>query len=249
MNANEYNVDYRSEKEKIVTTSGPMKHRIATFPEENFIKHHNKKLWRIFASVLSILAALCVVLFLSLHNNGQISTTSQDKNLFEQIIAPLVMQDPPEFHSISEVDSNILLTASVWKASTNPPLTEFNEEGLGVLPLEKVKTSYENLFESIPDTLFDHDTTAAFFKFDSAQKLFFISPYSNQSSFIPYIEKIKTKKDKVELCVWYVSPNDPWRSLLNNKPHKPNPEKQMIYTLKKSNQNYYIKSVLTATNG
>lgn len=249
MNANEYNADYRSEKEKIVTTSGPMNYRIATFPEENFIKHHHKKLWRIFASVLSILAALCVVLFLSLHNDGQISTTSQDKNLFEEIIAPLVMQDPPEFHSISEVDSNILLTASVWKASTNPPLTEFNEEGLGVLPLEKVKTSYENLFESIPDTLFDHDTTAAFFKFDSAQKLFFISPYSNQSSFIPYIEKIKTKKDKVELCVWYVSPNDPWRSLLNNKPHKPNPEKQMIYTLKKSNQNYYIKSVLTATNG
>ena len=34
MNKNEYTADYRNSTEEVITTSGPMQHRIAIFPDD-----------------------------------------------------------------------------------------------------------------------------------------------------------------------------------------------------------------------
>lgn len=245
MNKNEYTADYRNSTEEVITTSGPMQHRIAIFPEQQTTKTSKKGI-QITLAVICLLLALVTIALISLNHTGQFNISAacvEEDKTFADFVAPLVMFDPEPFDNPNNSNKDILLAASVWKATTSKPLSNSDSDSNATISKELVVNSYQELFGSIPEDLFSNDHTSDFFKYDKNSENFIILPYSNQSCYIPYIDSIDKNDESTNLTVWYVSPNDPWRSLRDDKPDKPEPTKKMIYTLKQNNGSLSITSV------
>ena len=193
----------------------------------------------LITGVIVLLLALVGVGYLATAVGTQIYRTvtddTQERN-YDQFIKPVVMQDPAAFSSQEDADQKMVLAASLWKAleDNSAVYTDYDDAGRTLVPLSDVSDACHQLFGPEAELQLSNLDADTFFTFDQDTNQFHVTPYSTQSSFIPYTESIWNEDGKTILRVGYVAPTDSWRSDESSAVEEPSPVKYMEYVLDKA---------------
>ena len=187
--------------------------------------------------VVVLLLALTGVGFLAATIGTQIYQAATDdsrERAYDEYLKPLVMQDPDAYDTPAEADEQMVLSASLWKAleDNSASYTDYDDMGRTIVPLADVSDACHGLFGPEVELQLNGLDEDNFFTFDDTDNQFHVTPYSTQSSFIPYTESIRVQADGEKvLTVGYVAPSDQWRSDNANAPEEPSPIKYMEYVI------------------
>lgn len=187
--------------------------------------------------IVVLLLALTGVGYLAATIGNQIyraATDDSKERAYDAYLKPLVMQDPEEFDEPVLADEEMVLSASLWKAleDHNTAYTDYDDMGRTIVPLADVSDACHALFGPDVELQLNNLDEDNFFTFNEDTNQFHVTPYSTQSSFVPYTESIGIQADgKTVLRVGYVAPSDAWRSEDEDAPERPSPVKYMEYVL------------------
>lgn len=212
----------------------------------------NKKQWiyRIFfAGMTMFLAVAGVVILLSAINRStSVINNSPTYAKYNNFIAPVVMHDPEPFSTISEVDSDVIISSSIWRNIFQNGIEnykEFDEQGLTLIPLDDIQNAAVDLFGPAATINASENIFGPFYFYKSGESNFHISTISNLGTFVPCVEEITEKNDELILNISYLSREDKFFSAGNDKADTPTPVKQMIYKMKVNSDTnkYYISKI------
>lgn len=207
----------------------------------------------LITGVIVLLLALTGVGFLATEIGQQIYTIATDdsrERAYDDYLEPLVMQDPEPFSSYEAADPQMVLSASLWKAlsDNSASYTEYDQDGRTLVPLADVSDACHSLFGPQAELELSDSGQENFFTFDETINQFHVTPYSNQSSYMPYTESIRTEDGKTVLKVGYVAPTDSWREE-SGEDAAPAPVKYMEYVLVSDGKNEYVEQVREPEEG
>ena len=243
----EYSVDYRSQDDIEMLKGTPCESIVESLEE---CKKKSKSVFRkLLAATLLSLSIMGVVYQVTINKETPVlfsSTAIGSAREYDDFIFPLVMQDPPPFNSVEEVEPVILISTSLWQTVMSRTVDEFDADGRAIIHVKEMWTSYDRLFGASYHPKLPEKINNDFFSFELSENKFHINPTTNQKCYIPYTESLLRDGEDIILKVGYVSPNDKWRSLRNERPEKPDPVKFLNYRLVKNNNYVNIKSVLSA---
>ncbi len=217
------------------------------------ISEINKKqlgMYRIFfAGITMILTVAGIIILLSAMNRTtSVISDSPTYTKYNNFIAPVVMHDPKPFADISEVNSDLIISSSIWRNIFQNGIEnykEFDEQGLTLIPLNDIQSAATDLFGSASTINTSENIFGPFYFYKSGESNFHISTISNLGTFVPHIEEITEKDNELILNVSYLSREDKFFSAGNDKADTPTPVKQMIYKMKVNpdTNKYYISKI------
>lgn len=208
----------------------------------------------LFMGVIVLLLALTGVGYLATTVGTQIYqmvTDDSRERSYDEFLRPIVMQDPEPFASQDEADGQMVLAASLWKAleDNSASYTDYDDSGRTLVPLVDVSDACHALFGPDAQLQLTNLNTDTFFTFDEETNQFHVTPYSTQSSFIPWTESITTEDGNTVLRVGYVAPTDSWREESGSNDEEPEPVKYMEYVLARDGDQEYVKEVREPEEG
>lgn len=208
----------------------------------------------LFMGVIVLLLALTGVGYLAATVGTQVyrmMTDDSRERSYDEFLRPIVMQDPEPFTSQEEADGQMVLAASLWKAleDNSASYTDYDDSGRTLVPLIDVSDACHALFGPNAQLQLVNLNTDTFFTFDEEANLFHVTPYSTQSSFIPWTESITTEGENTVLRVGYVAPTDSWREDSGSGEEGPEPVKYMEYVLARDGDQEYVKEVREPESG
>lgn len=163
---------------------------------------------------------------------------------FDNIILPVVMQNPEPFSEKNPPSMAMIVKSSVWDAAMNNKNIDSDEMGRVILTEDEVNESANRLFNMNIDFEGIESSTNDFYVFQRDKNNFLVNAISGTNNFVPHTVNFCQKGSEIILKVGYVIPEDGFNSsmtlLSENKI-----EKYMQYHLKK-NQNtgkYFISAV------
>lgn len=208
----------------------------------------------LFIGIIVLLLALTGVGYLATTVGTQVYRMVTDDSRergYDEFLRPLVMQDPEPFASQEEADGQMVLSASLWKAleDNSASYTDYDDSGRTLVPLVDVSDACHALFGPDAQLQLTNLNTDTFFTFDEETNMFHVTPYSTQSSFIPWTESIRTEDGNTVLRVGYVAPTDSWREESGTGEEEPEPVKYMEYVLAQNGDQEYVKEVREPEEG
>lgn len=217
------------------------------------ISEINKKqlgMYRIFfAGITMILTVAGVIILLSAMNRTtSVISDSPTYTKYNNFIAPVVMHDPKPFSEISEVNSDLIISSSIWRNIFQNGIEnykEFDDQGLTLIPLKDIQNAAIELFGPAAIINMSENIFGPFYSYNSGEDNFHISTISNLGTFVPRVEEMTEKNDELILNVSYLSREDKFFSAGNDKADTPTPVKQMIYKMKLNadTNKYYISKI------
>lgn len=249
----EYSIDYRDSiafknaREKI--TKREFKNN-----EPTTIPTYKKTAKKLLATILLFISVIVIAYEVIISKSSPTILSNvylnDDARKYDDFIFPVVMQDPTPFDRIENADCVMLVSASLWREILSKRIDNFDENGFGIVDEEDMWKNYDELFDCNFHPRLNANMETDFFKFDSSNSKFLIKPYSNQSCYIPYTQECRNDKNLLLLKVGYVSPNDSWRTLKQDRPIKPSPVKIVEYQLghNEKNGSIFIKSINSLTD-
>lgn len=208
----------------------------------------------LFIGVIVLLLALTGVGYLATTVGTQVYRMVTDDSRqrgYDEFLRPIVMQDPEPFASQEEADGQMVLAASLWKAleDNSASYTDYDDSGRTLVPLVDVSDACQALFGPDAQLQLSNLDTDTFFTFDEESNVFHVTPYSTQSSFIPWTESIRTEDGNTVLRVGYVAPSDSWREESGTGEEEPEPVKYMEYVLAQNGDQEYVKEIREPADG
>lgn len=199
-----------------------------------------------FAFACVVLTAFLIILVLGANFFEQ-NEDLQDFRYYDNIIWPVVMQDPLPFSEKSPPDFNVIINASIWSAAMENKFNrdKFNEDGMLVLSRKEVQDAAKKLFgENIVFPNFEC-CNGYFYKYNSSKKEFTVAAVSGVGGYIPHTVKAFQRNNDIFLNVGYISPKNQFNSEMN-KVDKCKIEKFARYKLKKntSTGEFYVSEVM-----
>ncbi len=165
---------------------------------------------------------------------------------YDDIIWPVVMQDPHPFDENRPLDRETMLRACLWELAMNRKdmSNAWNEEQQLVLPKSEVESAGKKLFGKEVDFSGLDCSDPCFYKFDDTKNEFLVEPVSGTNGFLPHTVNACHEGNDVILKVGYVSPKNQFNSEMN-KVFENKVEKYAKYRLKKDTNtgDFYILSV------
>ncbi len=165
---------------------------------------------------------------------------------YDDIIWPVVMQDPQPFDENRPPDKEIMLKASLWELAMNRKNVSdsWNEEQKLVLLKSDVESAGEKLFGKEVDFSGSNRINSNFYKFDDSKNSFVVEPVSGTEGFLPHTVNACHEGGDVVLKVGYISPKNQFNGEMN-KIFDNRVEKYAKYRLKKNMNtgDFYVSSV------
>ncbi len=159
-----------------------------------------------FIGVVSVISSI-------LGAGAKIMDNSKEKQMYNSLLAPLVVYDPLPFESPRQADQTLLLTSSVWAAIINEDMTlyERNEYDQALLPTVDVDKYFAKLFgTSIRLTHATFSDSGVDFEYNREKGAYAVPSTGLPSGFTPQVEKIKTSFTEKIVTVGYISPQASW---------------------------------------
>ena len=207
---------------------------------------NNKNQTRIFKLFLIslFLAAFSIAFVMAV---GFFSCRDDAVNLkkFDNIILPVVMQNPEPFNEKNPPSSQTVINSAVWDAAMNNQEVISDELGRVILSKEEVNKSANRLFNLDIDFDKIENSRDNFYIFRHEKNDFLVSAISGTDNFVPHTVNFCKKGSEIILKVGYVIPANGFNSnmtlLSENKI-----ETYMQYHLKKNKGTgkYFISAVL-----
>lgn len=165
---------------------------------------------------------------------------------YDNLIWPVVMQDPPCFDEKNPLDEKIKIKSALWDTAMNSKdkNLDYDEDDMIIFPANEVQKSYERLFgEEINYNVLDV-IKDPFYKFNKAKNEFSVKVMSGTDMFLPHTVDAFWENNNLILKVGYVVPQDQFDENMN-KYEVAKPEKYANYKLKKNKKtgDFYVCSV------
>ena len=164
---------------------------------------------------------------------------------FDNIILPVVMQNPEPFNEKNPPCPKTVINSAVWDAAMNNREVISDELGRVILSKDEVNKSANRLFNVDIDFDGIENSKDNFYIFQPEKNDFLVSSVSGTDNFVPHTVSYCKKDSEIILKVGYVTPANGFNGNMTlfseNKI-----EKYMQYHLKKnkSTGKYFISAVL-----
>lgn len=189
---------------------------------------------------LIALGAFCVQFTRSILDN------SGEKEMFEDIITPVLMFDPVPFEDASNADPVFLLQSSLWSTMLGEKRDSYKFDALGrlIVPASDVDVTCARLFGSKiklqHQTFGDYEIT---YVYDDSTKTYYAPVSLQANQYMPSVERVVKKGSAFTLTVGYIPPSNAWTQTQNGENNEPVPVKEMIYELVKNKKNYQLVAI------
>ena len=80
--------------------------------------------------IFAVIGVIATVLFLS-RTAVQLAGNNREKDTYEWLITPVVLQDPPTFESPDKLIDSTIITAGVWRLIMNEDTDVYKRQGRG----------------------------------------------------------------------------------------------------------------------
>ncbi len=213
--------------------------------------HEKTRSKKFFSKIFRFMFACTFLLVFLVAFSVAMSFFDKDKEVlsfknYDEIIWPIVMQNPRPFDENHPPDNETMIKASIWDlAMSHKNISNaWNEDNLLVLPESEVKTAGKKLFGKELNLSRLKEKNFEFYKFDSEKNEFLIEPISGTEGFLPHTVNAHRDGEDIVLKVGYVAPKNQFSKSMN-KVFENKVEKFAKYRLKKNidTGEFYVSSV------
>jgi len=197
--------------------------------------------------ILMAVIGLVSVLAVTVHLTKNFVDNTARKTEFENLIRPVLMFDPVPYENPNDLDPAVLLQASMWSALLGEKRGsyQYDEMKMLIVPASDLDVNALKLFG--PDVKLKHQSFGNYetsFVYDEETKTYRVPVVAQTGTYTPRIEKIIQKGDTVQLLVGYIPPDTLWTAeQAQRKDGEVQPDKYMVYVLKKYKKEYYISAI------
>lgn len=205
----------------------------------------------IFGAVVMVFAIIGLISSVIFVGQGVSSLVNQDsqKEDFEWLITPLVLQDPPQFENPEQMTDSTIITAGIWRLIMNADMSAYPTDSMNfvTVPETDVEIQIRALFGDVEYTHQTVGDTALMITYDESSKSYVFPAVPYIMAYTPDVEEIeKIDGDTMVLTVGYIPPGLVWQSDTSGRSYRPEPVKEMLYTVKKSGDAWTVYSVTNA---
>lgn len=131
----------------------------------------------------------------------------QDTEQINAFLAPVMMQNPEPFSSLTQAGGDMTLQASVWRAVTQNQANykETDEQGKLIVPAKDVEDASKELFGSTFHLSSKHPQNDSFFVYDESSDTYRVLPRSSVTSTVPQIKEVKKENGSIVVTVEFSS--------------------------------------------
>lgn len=170
--------------------------------------------------------------------------------VYEEFIAPVIMNDPDTFDDITKANTSQLLSIAIWSvldSTAEPEKYEYTDGGM-LMPEQEVADMFLSLFGS--EVTFTHCTVdggeGIEFRYSKKKKCYIIPITGITPIYLPSVTEITEKDNTVVLTVGYLASSD-WVQDSEGNMVPPEPGKYMKITLgKNSDGSFYVRAIQSA---
>ena len=184
----------------------PANPQVARQQEDEMYENETKRLKPkgIIPGIMILMAAFAGVVCFCMFGGVDLVQDTEQINAF---LAPVMMQNPEPFSSLSQAGGDMTLQASVWRAVTQHQANykETDEQGRMVVPAKDVENASRELFGSTFYLSSKHPQNASFFVYDESSDTYRVLPKSSVASTVPQIKEIKKENGLIVVMVEFFS--------------------------------------------
>lgn len=189
---------------------------------------------------------LITVIYLSLRLTSTVLDNSSEKLMFENIVRPVVMFNPPPFESPTDIEPKNLLQYSMWSTlmGEKRDTYQFGDNGELIVPASDLDVAAARLFGD--EVKLEHQSFGEvdmFYFYDEANLVYNVPVSIQLNVYTPKVEEITKKGEFYELSVGYIPSGISWQTDYSGGKGEPEPEKSMNYIMKKTKDSYSIAKV------
>lgn len=213
-------------------------------------KQAKKRRRRIAAPLGGLFVALAVigvitVVVTSIRMTFSFLDNDSEKRRFEDIIRPVVMFNPGPFENPVDIEMPSLLRCAMWAALTSDKRStyEYSDSIELIVPATDLDVAAARMFGpevTLTHTTFgDYDITYSYIEEEGVYKF----PTNALYVYSPRVMEITKDGEFYNLLVAYIPPADAWTSYSGGDSTEIQPDKYMIYVMRKSGDTYHIAKV------
>lgn len=204
--------------------------------------------------IVLLLAFIGVASILNLAISS-VKTNINEKNYkeyasYEELISPVIMNDPDTFDDITKADMSQLLSIAIWSllgSDLSPQTYEYTDTGM-LLPVKDVEGEFATLFggELKAVHMSVDGGEGVEFSYSEDKKCYVIPITGITPIYTPEVLSVSHKTDSVVLNVGYLASSE-WQQDSNGEMVKPEHAKIMKITLGKSSDGgFYVRAIQSA---
>jgi len=187
---------------------------------------------------------VATVVFLAVRLTIMAIDNTSEKEMFGDIIMPVVMFNPPPFERPTDIEMSGLLLYSMWSAllASERHYQFSDESGELLVPASDIDVAAARLFG--PEVELQHQSFGEFentYYFDESTNMYSVPVNVQYNVYTPLVEEITKKGEFYELRVGYIPSGISWQSDFGGLGQAA-PDKYMNYIMQKSSSGgfYYI---------
>lgn len=203
------------------------------------------------AVILLAIVGAAVLIMLAANGVRSLTDDTEEREKYEAMLAPVVLNDPDPFDDVSHANMTQLLDITIWALLNGDDQADPNEyeehvEGDSVyylVPKEDVEATFAKLFGS--DVKPVHSTVGGGsyeFVYDEARGCYVVPFFSLMPVYTPKVYEIKKEDRSIVLTVGYI-PASEWKQDNSGSLVGPDPDKFMKITLRERDGGYYISAI------
>lgn len=195
--------------------------------------------------VLAIIGLIAVI-FGGFQLIGKLTDNSKQLQKIERQILPVMMFDPVPFENIADVSNSILFKTSIWSClySDKRSSYSYDDNGMILIPVSDVDVAAKRLYG--PEVSLTHasmEEDGISYTFDSENNVYRVPMMAQGGYYTPMVVDMQRKGDVYEVIVGYIAPGASWTTNADGEKYQPEPDKYMIYNMKKEDGEYYIVGI------
>ena len=207
-------------------------------PESDAVEAKSSRKMVIFGGAVMLFAVIGIVAtiwFLSRTLMGVIGN-DREKESFEWMITPVVLQDPPTFDDPGELIDSTIITAGVWRLIMNEDTSKYPADQMNFItvPQSDIEVQIKAIFGDVKYTHQSVGDTELLIAYDEENKSYIFPAVPHVLAYTPEVQEIEEQGEFTVLTVGYIPPGPVWEGDVNGKKYRPSAEKIMTYTLYRS---------------
>ena len=222
-----------------------IKDPVAAKERHNRIRRFRRQTLGFVFCLLALIGAGTIVYGAVHYVHSTFFDDTEDRQAYQQLIAPLVSMDPAPFDSLENADQDMLLEAAIWAALDYEDTTKYdrNEYDSIILPTVDVERYLSRMYGPSytveHHSFFDLDIE---FVYDASLSAYIIPITSQSGSYMPRIEQIENSGSTRLLTVAYLQ-HSTLASDIVTESDAVTVSKYMEYILLRESGEYYIYAV------
>ena len=212
------------------------------------VRHKKTPYAATIGAIFALLAVvgLIAIMYMTFGLSRSLLDNSKKRAEFDKMLLPVVMFDPVPFEKITDVDPLTVLQSSLWSTLLGEKRGSFQYDEVKqmIVPASDVDVAAAKLFG--PDVKLVHQSFGDYninYIYDEDLKAYHVPLTGEVGYYTPRVTKVDKKGDTLKLEVGYIPPANVWSVGQTGEKGTIQPDKYMVYELKKNGKNYYLSAI------